>query len=73
MIGSARHVYLTLDWTDPKTRGGSAFQILSVDGRAIPIAWITIARTDLKDRMREYEQALCSQVTRLLSAGCRRI
>ena len=33
VIGSARQVYLTLDWTDPKTKDGQ-FQILSIHVRA---------------------------------------
>lgn len=73
VIGAARTVYLTLDWTDPKTRDGT-FQILSLNvrahGRAIPVAWTTVAKSDLKNRMREYEEALCTRVARLLPPDC---
>lgn len=76
VIGSADTVYLTLDWTDPKTPDGR-FQTLSVhvraQGRALPIAWMTVAKTDLKDRMREYEETLCAQVARGLPATCQPI
>lgn len=73
IIGSARTVYLTLDWTDPKTKD-RRFQTLSIHvrahGRAIPIAWMTVAKADLKDAMRELEEALCARVARLLPATC---
>ena len=39
-------------------------------GRAIPIAWMTVPKEDLKGRMREVEEALCARVARLLPAGC---
>ena len=74
VIGSAASVYLTLDWTDPKTKDGR-FQILSVTvrahGRAIPIAWMTVAKENLKDPMREYERTVCERVARCLPATCR--
>lgn len=73
VIGSARLIYLTLDWTDPKTKDG-VFQTLSINlrahGRAMPIAWMTVAKVDLKDRMREYEAPLCARVARLLPTEC---
>ena len=73
VIGSARSVYLTLDWTDPKTKDGR-FQTLSIHvrahGRAIPIAWMTVAKVNLKDQMRDYEEALCARVAQLLPASC---
>lgn len=76
VIGSARQVYLTLDWTDLKTPD-KRFQTLSIHvrahGRAVPIAWLTVAKTDLKDRMREYEEALCARVAQLLPASCQPI
>ena len=63
VIGSAASVYLTLDWMDPKTKDGR-FQILSINvrahGRAIPIAWMTVAKENLKDHMREYERTVSS-------------
>ena len=73
VIGSATRVFLTLDWTDPKTKEGR-FQTLSMTvrahGRAMPIAWMTVAKVHLKDHMREYEEALCDRVARLLPEGC---
>ena len=73
VIGSARTVYLTLDWTDPKTKDGR-YQTLSIHvrahGRAIPIAWMTVAKVNLKDQMRDYEETLCARVARLLPAAC---
>ena len=73
VVGSARYVYLTLDWTDPKTKDGR-FQTLSINvrahGRAMPIAWMTVAKVNLKDQMRDCEEALCARVARLLPATC---
>ena len=73
VIGSAREVYLTLDWTDPKTKDGQ-FHTLSCNvrahGRAMPIAWTTVKKDQLKHRMREYEDALCERVASLLPSGC---
>ena len=73
VIGSAREVYLTLDWTEPKTKDGQ-FQTLRCNvrahGQAMPIAWPTVKKDQLKHRMREYEQALCERVARLLPSGC---
>ncbi|PSR20056.1 MAG: hypothetical protein C7B45_16735 [Sulfobacillus acidophilus] len=36
----------------------------------IPIAWTTVAKVDLKNRRRDYEEALCARVARLLPTGC---
>lgn len=76
VIGSAQTVYLTLDWTDPKTKDG-LFQTVSLPvrahGRAIPLVWMTVAKRDRKDRMRAYEEALCARAARLLPDGCQPI
>ena len=49
VIGNAREILLTLDWTDPKTKDGQ-FQTLSMKvrahGRALAIAWKTVRKTD---------------------------
>lgn len=73
VIGSAREVYLTLDWTDPKTKDGQFHTLrcnVRAHGRAMPIAWTTVKKDQLKHRMREYEPALCERVARLLPSGC---
>ena len=73
VIGTAKEVHLTLDWTDPKTKDGR-FQTLSCNvrahGRALPIAWVTVPKDQLKHHMREYEQALCTRVARLMPSSC---
>ena len=73
VIGAARLVHLTLDWTDPKTKEGR-FQTLSIHvrahGRAIPVAWTTVAKANLQNQMRDVEEALCERVARLLPATC---
>lgn len=73
VVGTARTIYLTLDWTDPKTTDG-LFQTLSIHvrahGRAIPIAWLTLAKANLKGEMRDAEEALCAQVARSLPTTC---
>ena len=73
VLGSARIVYLTWDGTDPKTKDG-VFQTLSINvrahGRALPIAWTTVAQVDRKHRLRDYAEALWARVARLLPTGC---
>ncbi len=68
VVGDAREVILTLDWTDPNTKDGQ-FPTLSLNlrghGRALPLLWKTVRKTDLKGRMREYEEALCAQAAAL--------
>ncbi len=75
VIGAAKEVHLTLDWTDPKTPDGR-FQTLSCNvrahGRALPIAWITVPKVELKHHMREYEHALCTRVAQLMPSSCHR-
>ena len=47
VIGSAREVYLTLDWTDPKTKDGQFHTLrcnVRAHGRAMPIAWTTVEK-----------------------------
>ena len=50
VIGNAREILLTLDWTDPKSKDGQ-FQTLRMKvrahGRALPIAWKTVRKTDV--------------------------
>ena len=71
VVGGAQEVVLTLDWTDPKTKDGR-FQTLSINlrahGRALPLLWKTVRKTDLKGRMRKYEEALCKQAVHIRSA-----
>jgi hypothetical protein len=73
VVGTAAAVFLTLDWTDLKTPD-HAYQTLSchvrAHGRAIPIAWTTVRKTDLTDQMRAHAIALCQRVARLLPPGC---
>jgi len=73
VIGNAREILLTLDWTDPKTKDGQ-FQTVSINvrahGRAPPIAWKKVRKTELKGRMRDYEEALCAYVAPLIPADC---
>ena len=73
VVGGAREVVLTWDGTDPKTKD-SQFQTLRINlrahGRALPLLWKTVRKTDRKGRMREYEEALCAKAAALLPAGC---
>ncbi len=73
VIGEAREVLLTLDWTDSKTKDGQ-LQTLRIKvrahGRALPIAWKTVRKTELKGRARNYEEALCARVAQLLPPEC---
>ena len=71
MIGTASRIFLTFDWTEPNDR---VHQILTLNlrahGRAIPLAWITVRKDELKNRTREYERHWCQRVAALLPKTC---
>ncbi len=73
VIGAAKEVQVTRDWTDPKTPDERC-QTLSCNvrahGRALPIAGITVPKGELKHHMREYEHALCTRVAQLMPFSC---
>ena len=65
VIGNAREILLTLDWTDLKTQDGP-FQPMRMQVRALPIAW----KTDLKGHMRDDEEVLSTFVAPLIPEDC---
>lgn len=71
MLDDATEALLTLDWTDPKD---GVHQIRSLNwrahGRAIPLAWMTVRKDALKDRMRTIELNLCRRVAQQLPPSC---
>ncbi len=71
VVGTATRVFLTLDWTEPND---GVHQMLTCNlrahGRALPLAWITVRKDELKDRTRWYEQQLCERMAALVPKAC---
>jgi len=57
LIGSSRAIVVAMDWTDFDADGQAtlAFNLVTSHGRALPLLWRTVAKTDLKDRRNDYE------------------
>lgn len=72
VLARVSEALLTLDWTDAED---GVHQILSLNwrahGRALPIAWETVRKDQLADRMRDIELQLCQRIAPAIPPTCR--
>jgi len=71
VIGSRPEIVVALDWTDYDQDDQSTIALHHVTkhGRATPLMWKTVVKSELKDRRNEYEDALLERFREVLPAG----
>ncbi len=71
VIGSRPEIVAALDWTDYDQDDQStiALHLVTKHGRATPLMWKTVVKSELKDRRNEYEGALLERFREVLPAG----
>src|SRR3990172_12628487 len=71
VIGTRPEIVVALDWTDYDQDDQSTIALHHVTkhGRATPLMWKTVVKSELKDRRNEYEGALLERFREVLPAG----
>jgi hypothetical protein len=73
LVGSRPEIVVALDWTDYDQDDQStiALHVVTKHGRATPLMWKTVLKSELKDRRNEYEDALLERFREVLPANVR--
>jgi hypothetical protein len=73
VIGSRPEIIVALDWTDYDQDDQStiALHLVTKHGRATPLMWKTVVKSELKDRRNDHEDALLERFCEVLPAGVR--
>jgi hypothetical protein len=71
VIGSRPEIIVALDWTDYDQDDQStiALHLITKHGRATPLMWKTVVKSELKDRRNEHEDSLLERFCEVLPAG----
>jgi hypothetical protein len=71
VIGSRPEIVVALDWTDYDDDDQStiALHLITKHGRATPLLWKTVVKSELKDRRNEHEDALLERFREVLPVG----
>jgi len=69
VVGSRPEIVVALDWTDYDQDDQStiALHLVTKHGRATPLMWKTVLKSELKDRRNEHEDALLERFREVLS------
>jgi hypothetical protein len=73
VVGSRKAVRVALDWTefDGDNQATIALYLLTKHGRATPLVWKTVRKSDLKDRQGQYEDEVIERLHDLLPGDVR--
>ena len=68
VVGTRREVVLTLDWTefDCDDHSTLALNMVTRHGRATPLMWLTVKKSDLKDQRNAHEDRLLCRLKAVL-------
>jgi hypothetical protein len=68
VVGARREIFAVLDWTDfdDDDQTTIALHMLTSHGRATPLMWSTVKKSDLKDRRNEFEDDLLERFKEVL-------
>ncbi|WP_087575690.1 IS4 family transposase [Sphingobium sp. CFD-2] len=67
-LGSRTEIVVAMDWTDFDADGHSTLMLslLTEHGRATPLLWLTVRKTELKERRNHYEYWIITRLAELL-------
>lgn len=71
VIASRPHVVVALDWTefDGDDQSTIALNMVTRHGRATPLMWLTVKKSELKDQRNGHEDRLLKRLSEVLPAG----
>jgi len=71
LIGARKEIYIALDWTEFDKDGHStiALNLVTKHGRATPLLWMTIDKSNLKGKRNLYEDQLLTMFYDILPKG----
>ncbi len=72
-IGERRDILVAMDWTDfdHDDQATLALHLVSGHGRAAPLLWLSVWKSELKDRRNDFEDACLRRLAELVPPGCR--
>ena len=68
VVGARKEIFAVLDWTDFDDDGQTtiALHMLTSHGRATPLMWSTVKKSELRDRRNEFEDKLLERLKEVL-------
>jgi len=71
VVGAQSAIVVALDWTEFDTDGHAtiALSLITSHGRATPLVWQTVPKTQIKGRRNQYEDAVLQRLHDVLPAG----
>jgi Transposase DDE domain len=71
LIGPRTEIVAALDWTEFDADGHAtiALHLVTSHGRATPLLWMTVLKSEMKDRRNEYEDRLLVRLREVLPPG----
>ena len=68
IIGARKEIVVTMDWTEfePDNHSTIAIHLVTSHGRATPLLWKTVSKSDLKNKRNGYEDYLLRRLSELL-------
>lgn len=72
-IGERRDILVAMDWTDfdHDNQATLALHLVTGQGRAAPLMWLTVWKDELTKQRNDFEDACLRRLAELLPAGCR--
>jgi Transposase DDE domain len=71
VVASRPHIVVALDWTefDDDDQSTIALNMVTRHGRATPLMWQTVIKSEMKDQRNDHEDRLLKQLREVLPAG----
>lgn len=71
VVGSRKEVVVALDWTDfdKDDQSTLALHMVTNHGRATPLLWLTVVKSDLKHKRNDYEDRVLQRLREVLPEG----
>lgn len=72
-IGTRQEILVAMDWTDfdHDDQATLALHLVTGQGRASPLIWLTVWKDELTKQRNDFEDACLRRLAELLPAGCR--
>jgi hypothetical protein len=73
VVGTKKHIDVSMDWTDFDSDNQTtlALSLILRHGRAIPIVWLTVKKSELKNRQTLHERTAVQMLKQALPKGVR--
>jgi hypothetical protein len=72
VVGQRTSIVVSMDWTDfdADDQTTLALNLVSSNGRATPLLWLSVLKDELKDRRNDYEDLCLARLAEVLPKGC---